>query len=290
MEHFENKKHAIFSIIGIISLLGIGISIFYKIENNLPWLILIGIGNTYLFNWGLFKLSFKGRSGNKSSLLWLFHLILTICGLLILFSSLYFIADFFFGLFPNEKMISELMIPSFISIQIYFIFKFFNLLYKRLHDLNQPGYFLVGFFPIISWIIGIKIFKSGYKLLGILVFLNLAIGLLYILFVKGSKESNYFGIDPKHIYRFNNKVKRIRKAKSLSMSEKEKLVAELIMNYKIIEEDEKNTFINKEVMRLLAKEKIIIDEKSDITLNRKNFFENYVKTIFEKNYFKYNWC
>ena len=266
----RKSKYLIYLIVGIIILFSIGSIIFYNNENDSPWIIFIGICNTVLFIWGIEKTSFKGRYGYKTFFYWLLYLIASILALaFILF--IFIGVNNLLGINSNEKLNSAISVPIGMTIVFYFIFKFFQILYKRLQDLNLPGYYLVGIIPIVSWIIGIKIFKSGNKFLGVLVFLNLAIGILYILFAKGSKGSNYFGIKPVHISRFEKEVKRIQNAKSLGNSEKEELQKEIAENYKAIEIKELEEFKKREIDRLIIKEKLRIDENSIISQNQQDF-------------------
>jgi hypothetical protein len=292
MIFLKKKKQTIYSIIGIIIIILLAEVIeikYYSIVHNGLWLVLIGIINTFLFIFGLEEISFKGRCESKISFLWLIYFIFSTLSAFLFFALFGFVLNEL-KVWWTELVIGELATFFIVSIWCYFIFKFFQLLYLRLQDLNQPGNNLVGFFPIISWFIGVKIYKSGYRFLGVLVFLNLAVGILYVLFVNGSKGANYFGTNPIQIARFRKELKRIKKAESLNNDEKANLTEELILKYKEIEENEIEKFTGNEVARLLAREKIEIDGKSDITQNRKNFFENQVNEKISKYYSKFNWC
>jgi len=283
------KKNYIYSIIGIVLLLVIGFFINY-FQILFPWLIfIIGISITILFVCGIEDITFKGRFSNMASLLWISYFVLSILAIA-LFLAVIILTSGLFGIHLTGNINTSIVTPFLYSILFYFIFKFFQLLYKRLQDLNQPGYYLIGLLPIICWFIGVKIFKSGYRIFGILVFLNLSVAIPYILLIHGNKESNYFGINSKHITKYKKEAKRIRKAKSLNDSEKEELINKLKNKYVEIEEREKEEFKNNEVTRLIKKERLQTNYESDINQNRKDYYENQVNEKIGKYYFKYNWC
>jgi hypothetical protein len=95
------------------------------------------------------------------------------------------------------------------TIFYYFAFKFIQLIYRRLQDFNQPGYYLIGLLPVVSMFIGVNIYKSGYKVLGIIVFLNLAVAIPYILIVSEPSVVNYFGVKSGLISTYLKEKKKI---------------------------------------------------------------------------------
>ena len=289
MIELTKKKHSIYTIIGIIILLVFqSLTFYYKFL--FPYLTLsILIITPILFVLLVEKITFNGRNRNIDSLVWLFHFLCSIIAYLLIYMILYLTSKYIFNVRLTGEINKAIGFPIY-NIFIYFTFKFFQLLYKRLQDFNQPGYYLIGIFPVISWFIGIRIYKSGYRFLGILVFLNLVIAFVYILIISGTNGTNYFGVNPRHIYQFKKAAKRIRNAKSLDDSEREKLKKELVEKFCNIELEEKEEFKNKEIVRLIRKEKLKVDKESKIDQKRKEFYEKIVLEQLEKRYLKTNWC
>ena len=284
----KKKKHTLYSIVAIAILLSLGF-IFYNFLYTPRTLIIIGFLNTILFIWGIEVLRFRGRESNIAFLYWLSYLLLSTISLaliIVIINTFHLL----FSIEQKEEVVNSIMFSIAYSIIFYFIFKFIQILFKRLQDFNQPGMYLISIIPIASWIVGIKIYKSGYKFLGILVFFNLSIALLYILLAPGNKGSNYFGINQKHVYKYKKEAKRIKKANSLNDLEKEDLINKLIQKYKEIEKIEKEKFIIKETTRLINKEKLKTDDELLITQNRKIFYRNLVNEQIEKYYLDINWC
>jgi uncharacterized membrane protein YhaH (DUF805 family) len=283
------KKVSIYAFIGIIILLAINVLNIYK-GFLIPWLVFPSwFIAPILFVCGFEEVTFKGRYGNIDSLVWLCYFSFSVLIYMLFYLLFYYISLNLIGVYLKNEIREAIISPVFM-ISAYFIFKFFHLIYKRLQDFNQPGYYLIGILPIISFFIGIKIFKSGYKLLGILVFLNLAVAIIYILIVSGTTGSNYFGVNRKHICNFKKEDKRIRKAESLEDFEKDKLRIELVKKYLEIEIREKEEFQKNEIARLIRKEKLKTEEDSVIMQKRKEFYENKVIAQMKRNYFKHNWC
>jgi hypothetical protein len=76
----------IYSSIGIILLLIIGILQFYPLFIYIPDIFsVVGVGITILFTWGIENVNFKGRWGNNYSRLWILNLSLSFLILLLLF-------------------------------------------------------------------------------------------------------------------------------------------------------------------------------------------------------------
>lgn len=153
----------------------------------------------------------------------------------------------------------------------YFVIKFFQLFYKRFQDFNQPGYYLfLGIVPILCWFIGISIFCSGRKVLGILVLLNLFLWIPYILFFRGDSETNYFGMHPKYKRQFNNDKKKIVLDKFLTPVEKKEMLGLLIKSYSEMEENMLKTFTDSELQRMIDKEQSKFDRSltKSITQNK----------------------
>jgi hypothetical protein len=138
--------------------------------------------------------------------------------------------------------------------------------------------------------IGVNIYKSGYKVLGIIVFLNLAVAIPYILIVSEPSVVNYFGVKSGLISTYLKEKKKIMSLNYLSNSEKAILISQLSNKYFNIEESEKVKFINNEVNRLIKEEKFTADENEfNIFQKRKDYYENIVKERLGKCYSIFNW-
>jgi len=234
------------------------------------------------------KVTFKGRFNNLS----FFILLGLVLSSFILLNILLTGVSQFVELISDINIlvtITSIRFSILFSFVIYLTFKLIQVLYRRLQDLNLPGKYLIGIVPVISWIIGIKIYQSGKKLLGILVFFNLLLGILYILFVRGTKGYNYFGIQPAQISLYKKEKRRILKAKSISSKEKVALINVLTQKFENIEMIEKGKFITSETNRLLESEKINQVVENDLLQSRKDYFENYVNEIILKNNVKADW-
>jgi len=174
MFKFVFKSQSRYALIAIIVL---AVLIVYKNVNNIDfpriYAILI-LAIPLLFIFGFEIKVFDGRLTNRGILVWLVSLIFTSLAFFILagiFGYTYNILGI--GEFRENKILVSFFSVVAISIVLYFLFKLFLLFYKRFHDYNQPGYyFFLGLLPIVCWFIGVRIYKSGQKLLGVLVFLN----------------------------------------------------------------------------------------------------------------------
>jgi len=238
---------------------------------------LMGLGNGLLLFWGLSGLSLRGRSGNIATLYWLLDILFTFLTIVAVSHLLY--------LPTSPYGISKLLT---ITIFWYFLLRFIQLVCRRFHDLNYPAYYVLGFFPIISWIIGVRIFVSGRRLLGVLVFLNLTVGLLYLLIAKGTKGPNYYGPDPRKVQTFLNDLRKIQKAKSISASEQELLKTQLTETYLERENKDKLKFINSEAERLLSKEGISEANSNNLKEKRLNHYILRVTENLERKYLPLN--
>lgn len=277
------KKHSVLSLTILIILIIFGLILNYFMEDRRTIAFIFGALVCLMFVLGFENISFKGRFSNRDSLLWFYYLLLSILIATLFLVLIGYLANVL-NIYVSYTIRSSFSTIFIFSILLYFAFKFIQLLYKRFQDFNQPGYYLIGILPIVSWFIGVKIYKSGKKFLGILVFLNLAVALIYILFVSGDSCSNYFGIKPKHCRNFLSEYKKIMKAKSLSQIDKNLLFQELQKKFEELESLDSKKFIEKEVARLLKKEKVFIKVNTEINENRTNYFEKIVKNKMKKNY------
>jgi len=283
MISLKKKKNTIYSIIILIIFIISGTFINSFIENSRTVLLIFGPLICLMFILAFEDISFNGRYSNIDSLLWFVYLISSIVIITIFIVFIGFILDTL-NIYVNYSIRSSFSSVLVFSILFYFVFKFIQLIYKRLQDFNQPGYYLIGIIPIVSWFIGIKIYKSGEKILGVLVFLNLTIALIYILFVSGNYGVNYFGIRPKYCRNFLREYKKLLKASSIAQEDKNLLVQELNNKYLLLESSETEKFIKAEVTRLIKKEKIIVKDNSKINESRIVYFKSIVQQKMEKNY------
>lgn len=221
----------------------------YRIES----VIVIIIIPSLIF-YGFEKEIFIGRYTNRALLKWLMLSIVAIAVLTALTAMIYY---FFMllGLVSVAEILKSFMKLVVITVAYYFIFKLCQIFYKRFQDFNQLGYFFfLGLLPIVSWFIGVRIYKSGERVLGVLVFLNSVISILYVIFGIGNDYSNYFGMNPELKDDYNKEKRTILKNKFLSEEEKQKLIIALRQKYSEFESKELSEFRTLEIERRLKKE------------------------------------
>lgn len=291
------KKYSLIIIVALF-LIGIIVTIAFPSE-SLTSILGILIPVIFIF---IYKGDFvRTRIGNFEMLIWLLQflaaqLILLTLGLL---SS--YVFDLLEYDYRDRNITSEVLEFIGATIIFYFLITFVQLILKRVQDINQPGhYFFLGIIPILSWFIGVKFYKSGYKVIGILVFLNLIISIPFILFWPSDKGANYYGISPV-IYRlFQRKKLGIKNSKFLTDQEKSDLMKKLSEDYQDIENRSIEEFKRKEIESMVNNEKIKLniglqeklmsDQELNILVERMQIF--YLKIVEEKlnlTYVKTDW-
>lgn len=255
MFSFELKSRSKYVLVAIIIfiIISLWIELKYPDLHRIEAFIIAFIIPSLIF-YGFEKDVFTGRYTNRALLYWLLSLVIFI---LVGISAFMLIGSLLksIGLIMDSELIKSTYKIIGASFIFYFLFKLLQLFYKRFQDYNQPGYyFILGLFPISCWVIGIKIYKSGERVLGLLVFLNSAISILYVTFGIGNDYSNYFGMNPELKDDYNKEKRMILKNKFLSDEEKQKLIIALRQKYSEFESKELSEFRTLEIARRLKKE------------------------------------
>lgn len=188
---------------------------------------------------------------------------------------------YFIGWFLAEQITISITISCLL---ILLIISLGFLISKRLHDLNMPGYYVLGFFPIISWYIGYKVFQTGYKVLGVLVFFNITLALPLLLLISGDKGTNYYGMNPEIIAKYKKKIRKIANSVSINEEKKKELRDIIAKEYEVVEINERSRFIINEVDKLVLREGIDTAGDEELLNSRRMFFEKIVKSKIGSKY------
>lgn len=241
------------------------------------------VGSNILF------MNFKGRICRVEALLLLGRSVLLVLTVLVYSLTISYL---------DEKHVSSVffatsvmsIIPDYIiniGVFLYILFFLSSLLIlvaKRFHDFNMPGYFVFGFLPIICWIIGIRIFQAGYKVLGVMVFLNLFLAFPFFFIISGDKGTNYYGMNPNVIREYRKKVRNILESKSLTEEQKQELMDILVKDFEILEIEERCRFINFELEKLILQEKLDTRGNEQLNSSRRIYFEKVISDRITFNY------
>lgn len=292
----SQSRYVIIAIITVISL------VVYRTVNDLNFpeinaILLLTI--PLLFILGFEKNVFAGRYTNRAILVWLVSMILAALVFFILagiIGSTYNLLGL--GEFKKNKILVSFFSVVGLSLILYFLFKLLQVFYKRFQDYNQPGYyFFIGLLPVLCWFVGVKIYKSGQRVLGVLVFLNSSISIFHIIFGIGNDYSNYFGINPELKDDYKKEKRAILKNKFLAEEEKQKLIITLRQKYSEFESKELSEFraieierrLKKELMKFkfVSKEEILSKEMQNIHQNRIIDFHSKIVEQHIERYYKY---
>lgn len=200
----------------------------------------------------------------------------------IIFSSciIYLIFGLINTFFNNKTNIHLLFSHLILTLILFLVYKFFQILYFRLQDFNIDGKFLLGIIPIISFYFGFKLIQEKKYLLAILMLFNFSLIIPYLLFFPSNMKYNYFGIHPAQIRKFNYEKRQIEKSKSLTQEAKLKLIEEVHLKYKNVEIEARNSFIKKESTKLLHKESI---KSNQFLSEREAYFKDKIESKIKCN-------